>query len=126
MFDWLKRNELNKIDVLLQKVSDLECDKIDLLYKVNNLQAEVETLFAENLTLEQRLGDSIKIANSKRIVKCDNKRCIDWKDGTCELPVIDLRVNSFGKVLCAEITESIADDLKEPPVKFTFITKDVD
>lgn len=77
--------------------------------------------------LEARLSDAIKIANSKRIVKCNHKGCIDWENGTCSLPEVRLTFDDRrGVVKCAEITESIAADMEAEmgPVKFVITSND--
>jgi len=103
MFKWFKKKELETILELEEKIKEHE-------------QA---ILFAEG-----KLSDAVKIANAKRVVKCDHKGCIDWKAGTCELPEIVLGWNG-STVICKELTVNIADDMvnDNPIVKFKFVEK---
>jgi len=98
MFDWLKRKELEKIDALTRQLDICES-------KVSVLEGDIRLLDA-------RLSDARKIANSKKVIKCSAKNCMDWENGTCTLG--ELIIKTDGKeAFCMDYDAgSVMEELK--------------
>jgi hypothetical protein len=95
MFDIFNKNKIASLEVALETKS----------YTIEELRDEV-------LRLNSKLGDAIKIANGKRVVKCNATRCMDYDNGTCSLLMIDIKTD--GKdAFCMDFDNgSVMEELK--------------
>jgi len=99
MFDWLKRKELDKIDTMQTQLHI--CNS-----KIMNLESDIRFL-------EDKLRTAVKIANGKKVVRCDAKKCMDYENGTCTLGELCIKTDGRDAFCMDYDAGSVMDELKQ-------------